>query len=216
MQERMPRMLQKGKLLTGDIGQKLFLYAGEHMNKQDIIAEIIDARGMNRTLSRLAHEILERNGGAENLVLIGLQTRGVDLARRLGRIIEQAEGTQVPVGALDVTPYRDDIGKRSEILKMKSTDIPFNIDDKVVVLVDDVLYTGRTVRAALAAIMDFGRPARVELAEMVDRGHRELPIKADYIGKVYPTSLGEEVAVCLKEVDGVDGVFLVVAKKGKE
>lgn len=181
------------------------------MDNKEILAEIIDAAGLKRTLSRLATEILERNGGAKNLVFIGLQTRGVFLAHRLSAAIKTIEGVGVPVGALDVTPYRDDIAGRHEALKLKSTDIPFSIDGRVVVLVDDVLYTGRTVRAALVALLDFGRPARIELAEMVDRGHRELPIKADYIGKVYPTSRGEEVAVCLHDVDGREGVYLVVA-----
>lgn len=184
------------------------------MDPQNVIAEIIDERGLDRTLSRLAHEIIERNRGAENLVFIGLHTRGVPLAQRLTERIRDIEGMEVPVGSLDVTPYRDDVTKRHEALRMKTTHIPFDIDGKVVVLVDDVLYTGRTVRAALDALMDFGRPERIELAVLVDRGHRELPIHADYIGKVLPTSLGEEVAVRLRNVDGEDGVFLV-AKKSK-
>ncbi len=183
------------------------------MNDPQIIAEVIDGRGLERTLARLAHEIIERNRGAENLVLIGLHTRGVPIARRLAELIRQIEGMEVPTGVLDVTPYRDDVGRRHEVLKLKTTHLPFDIDGKVVVLVDDVLYTGRTARAALDALMDYGRPARIELAVIVDRGHRELPIKADYIGKVLPTSLGEEVAVRLKEIDGEDGVFLVTAKR---
>jgi len=184
------------------------------MADEQILAEVIDAKGMERTLSRLAHEIIERNRGAESLVLIGLHTRGINLAQRLAAKINDIEKLQVPVGTLDVTPYRDDVTQRSEALRMKTTDIPFDIDNKVVVLVDDVLYTGRTVRAALDALMDFGRPARIELAVLVDRGHRELPIKADYIGKVLPTSLGEEVAVRIREVDGKDSVALVY-KKGE-
>ncbi|RMD98978.1 MAG: bifunctional pyr operon transcriptional regulator/uracil phosphoribosyltransferase PyrR [Calditrichaeota bacterium] len=182
------------------------------MASKKIIAEVIDARGLQRTLSRLAHEIIERNRGAANLVFIGLHTRGVALGQRLVDRVQEIEGLHVPMGTLDVTPYRDDVTKRSEALRMKTTHIPFDIDGKVVVLVDDVLYTGRTVRAALDALMDFGRPDRIELAVLVDRGHRELPIKADYIGKVLPTSLGEEVAVKLKEIDGEDGVYLVADK----
>lgn len=179
------------------------------MQNSRVLAEVMDARGLERTLARLAHEIIERNRGAENLVIVGLHTRGVALARRLVERIRAIEGLDVPMGTLDVTPYRDDIGKRSEILKLKTTHLPFDIDGKVVVLVDDVLYTGRTVRAALDALMDFGRPARIELAVLIDRGHRELPIRADYIGKFLPTSLGEEVAVRLKEFDGEDGVYLI-------
>lgn len=182
------------------------------MKTKHLIAEIMDARGFDRTLSRLAHEIIERNRGSENLVFVGMRTRGVPLAQRVIEKIVQIEGRQVPLGMLDVTLYRDDVGKRNESLQIQATDIPFDIDGKVVVLVDDVLYTGRTVRAALDALMDFGRPSRIELAVMVDRGHRELPIKADYIGKSMPTSRGEEVAVKLKSIDGVDGVYLVVDK----
>ena len=179
------------------------------MDQQKPIAEVIDARSLDRTLSRLAHEVIERNRGAENLVLIGLHTRGVALARRLAERIREIEKRDVPVGTLDVTPYRDDIARRKEALRLRTTDIPFDLDGKAVVLVDDVLYTGRTARAALDALMDFGRPSRIELAVLVDRGHRELPIRADYIGKYLPTSLGEEVAVRLKEYDGEDGVYLI-------
>ena len=218
-------------------------------NKKEIIAEIMDARGLDRTLSRLAHEIIERNVGVENIVIIGLRTRGAPLAERLIAKIEAIEGTKVPLGALDVTLYRDDFSKRSEALATQTTNIPFDIDGKVVLLVDDVLYTGRTIRAAMDALIDFGRPARIELqrldedgeptgrplpiapdavvlaggddeqhvrvalAVMVDRGHRELPIKADYIGKTLLTSLGEEVAVRLKNIDGVDGIELVVSHR---
>ncbi len=177
--------------------------------KAKVIAEIMDARSVDRTLGRLSHEIVERNRGVENLVFMGLRTRGVPLAERLQEKIAAIEDFQVPMGSLDVTLYRDDYAKPHDALKMQETDIPFSLDDKVVVMVDDVLYTGRTVRAALDALMDFGRPARIELAVMIDRGHRELPIKADYVGKSLLTSLGEEVAVRLKNVDGIDAVYLV-------
>ena len=180
-------------------------------SKKNIIAEIMDARGLDRTLARLAHEIIERNRGVENLVIIGLRTRGAPLAERLIAKIEGIEGSKVPLGILDVTLYRDDFSKHSESLAMQTTDITFDLDGKVVLIVDDVLYTGRTIRAEMDALMDFGRPARIELAVMVDRGHRELPIKADYIGKSLLTSLGEEVAVRLKNIDGVDGVDLVAS-----
>lgn len=180
---------------------------------KEIIAEIMDARGLDRTLSRLAHEIIERNGGVENIVIIGLRTRGAPMAERLIAKIEKIEGSKVPLGVLDVTLYRDDVSKRSEAMAMQATNIPFDIDGKVVLLVDDVLYTGRTIRAAMDALIDFGRPSRIELAVMVDRGHRELPIKADYIGKTLLTSLGEEVAVRLKNIDGADGIDLVVSKR---
>ena len=181
---------------------------------QSIIAEVMDARGLDRTLARLAHEIIERNGGVGNLVIIGLRTRGAPLAERLIEKIEEIEGVHIPHGVLDVTLYRDDFSRRSEALAMQTTNIPFDIDGKVVLLVDDVLYTGRTIRAAMDALIDFGRPSRIELAVMVDRGHRELPIKADYIGKTLLTSLGEEVAVRLQNIDGVDGIDLVSKREG--
>lgn len=180
-----------------------------------IITEIMDTRSLDRTFARLAHEIIERNRGVEHLVFVGLQTRGAPIAKRLLSKIKDIEGIDVPLGILDVTLHRDDYSMRHEALKMQSTHIPFNLDGKVVVLVDDVLYTGRTVRAALDALMDFGRPSRIELAVMVDRGHRELPIRADYIGKNLLTSLGEEVAVKLQDIDGVDGIYLVASNRDK-
>lgn len=184
-------------------------------SEQRIIAEIMDARAFDRTLSRLAHEIIERNRGVENLVFIGLRTRGAPLAERLIEKIEAIERIKVPLGVLDVTLYRDDVSRRADILSMQTTDIPFDIDGKVVVIVDDVLYTGRTVRAAMDALVDFGRPARIELAVMIDRGHRELPIKADYVGKMLLTSRGEEVAVRLKDIDGADRVDLVAVNRDR-
>ena len=176
-----------------------------------IKARLIDERGLERTITRLAHEILERNKGTRDLVLVGIRTRGAPLAQRIVDKIEQIEGVRVPLGTLDITLYRDDLLRRLKQPRVQQTDIPFSIDDKNVVLVDDVLYTGRTTRAALDALMDFGRPARIQLAVLVDRGHRELPIKADFVGKNIPTSIGEEVRVRLKEVDGEDCVLLVEA-----
>lgn len=166
----------------------------------------MDAADMARAVRRIAHEILERNRGASELVLVGIHTRGIPLARRLAAALAQAEGA-VPVGELDIALYRDDLDRRPTT-RVGSTRMPVPIDDRIVVLVDDVLYTGRSVRAALDSLADLGRPRRVELAVLVDRGHRELPIRADYVGKNLPTSARERVAVHLAEVDGEDGVFL--------
>jgi len=174
-----------------------------------IKAKVIDAEGLQRTITRLAHEIIERNRGTENVVLVGIRTRGVALAERILGKVKAISGNAVPLGVLDITLYRDDVLRRLKQPEVRRTEIPFEIDDRNVVLVDDVLYTGRTVRAALDALMDFGRPARIQLAVLVDRGHRELPIKADYVGKNIPTSVGEEVRVRMMEVDGEDGVYLV-------
>ena len=163
---------------------------------------------VSRALRRIAHEILERNKGADNLVVLGIPTRGVDLARRLVAVMSEVEGRPVPVGALDVTMHRDDL-RRQPTRSPMHTDIPAEgIDDKVVVLVDDVLYSGRTVRAALDALSDLGRPRAVRLAVLVDRGHRDLPIRADHVGKNLPTSHTERVRVLLEETDGVDGVVI--------
>jgi pyrimidine operon attenuation protein/uracil phosphoribosyltransferase len=175
------------------------------------VAEVIllNRADIRRALTRIAHEIAERNQGTAELILVGMRTRGVPLARRLARILADIEGRPVPVGELDVTLYRDDLAVRGLRPALQQTDIPVDITGKVVVLVDDVLYTGRTVRAALDALMDFGRPRRVQLAVLVDRGHRELPIRADYVGKNVPTSRREEVQVRLEEVDGTDEVLLI-------
>ena len=177
---------------------------------------VMDAMGLNRTLARLANEIIETNRGVENLVMIGIVTRGPYLAQRLVDKIEEFEGRRLPLGKLDVTLYRDDMSyrhggllRRTKKPRMQMTDIPFDLDGKVVILVDDVLYTGRTIRAALDALMDFGRPAKIQLVVMIDRGHRELPIRADFIGKELVTSEGEEARVRLANVDGEDGVYLV-------
>lgn len=164
---------------------------------------------MARTLSRIAHEILERNPDAKRLVLVGVRTRGVPLARRLARLVTEAAGAEPAVGALDISLYRDDFTSLAAQPLTKGTDIVFSIDGRVVVIVDDVLFTGRTVRAALDQLIDFGRPARIELAVLVDRGHRELPIRADYVGKALSTARDEAVQVLVKEEDGRDEVLLV-------
>ncbi|MCL5019175.1 MAG: bifunctional pyr operon transcriptional regulator/uracil phosphoribosyltransferase PyrR [Patescibacteria group bacterium] len=174
-----------------------------------IKSKVIDEQGLKRTIARLAHEILEWNKGLEDIAIVGMQTRGVFLAKRISQKLQEIEGKPVPVGILDVTLYRDDFRLRLKQPKVQATEIPFSIDEKNIVLVDDVLYTGRTVRAALDAVMDLGRPASIQLAILIDRGHRELPIKADFIGKNIPTSIGEEISVHLQEVDGEDGVYVV-------
>ena len=166
-------------------------------------AVVLEAPEMARALKRIAHEILERNKGAADLVIVGIRKRGVPLAERLGGEIAAIEGTNPPVGALDVSFYRDDVHLRPP-MEVSPTVMPFNVDGRTVVLVDDVLYTGRTVRAAIDALVDFGRPRRVELAVLIDRGHRELPIRADFVGKNIPTAVREEVMVLLEETDGRD------------
>ncbi len=169
---------------------------------------VLDADQISRTCARMAHQILEANRGAEGLVLLGIPTRGVALAHRLAAAIFDVEGRQLPVGALDVTMYRDDL-RRHPTRAVGRTDVPVEVDDSVVVLVDDVLFSGRTVRAALDALGDLGRPRAVRLAVLVDRGHRELPIRADHVGKNIPTRSGERVSVRLAEVDGVNEVTIV-------
>ncbi len=175
---------------------------------------ILDARGVERIISRIAHEIVERNRGARHLVILGIPTRGVDLARRLASRIAEIEGVAVPVGAIDATLYRDDIALKEKQPFLKQMEIPIPIDEKKVILVDDVLFTGRTIRAAMNALMDYGRPKLVQLAVLIDRGHKELPIRADYIGKNIPTSVDEDVKVFLKETDRVSRVE-VISVKGK-
>ena len=171
--------------------------------------ELMDADRMARTLSRIAHEIVERHPDMKGLALVGVRSRGVPLARRLARRLEEATGNTPPVGALDITLYRDDFTTIAAQPITRGTDIPFSIDARTVVLVDDVLFTGRTVRAALDQLIDFGRPARIELAVLVDRGHRELPIRADYAGKTMTTAHEEVVQVLLEEEDGRDAVLLL-------
>ena len=170
--------------------------------------QIMDVNSIDRAVNRIAHEIIERNQGAGDLVLIGIQRRGVPLARMIARRINEFEGREIPVGILDITFYRDDLTLRSEHPIVNDTEINFEITDKEIVLVDDVIYTGRTIRAAIDAIIDFGRPKRIQLAALIDRGHRELPFKADYVGKNVPTSRTEQVNVRLKDIDGVDEVTI--------
>src|SRR5919106_6500201 len=171
---------------------------------------VMDADRIARTLTRIAHEIVERNKGVEQLALVGIRTRGVPLARRVARTLREITGIDVPTGALDITLYRDDLMRHAVGPQplVRRTEIPFSIDDRKILLVDDVLYTGRTIRAALDALIDFGRPKVIQLLALVDRGHRELPIKADYVGKNLPTSRSESVKVRLAEVDGVDEVLV--------
>ena len=168
---------------------------------------VLDAADVRRVLTRIGHEIVERNKGTNDLVLIGVHRRGVPLAHRLAANLAEIEGRPVPAGALDVAMYRDDIGLRPPAATHE-TDLPVDLSGKVVVLVDDVLFTGRTIRAALDALVDFGRPRAIQLAVLVDRGHRELPIRADYVGKNLPTSLHQDVQVKVIEIDGIDGVML--------
>jgi len=170
---------------------------------------IMTPEDIKRSLARIAHEIIERNKTTGHLVLVGMRTRGVPLANRLAADMEALEGSKIPVGALDISLYRDDLSSVGEQPTVQHTDIPVDIDDKSVVLVDDVLYTGRSTRAAMDALIDLGRPRSIQLAVLVDRGHRELPIRADYVGKNIPSSRDEEIQVQLMETDGTDGVVII-------
>ena len=169
---------------------------------------IMDEMGMKRALTRIAHEIIERNKGIEDVAVVGIRRRGGPLAQRLAARIEEIEGVSVPVGILDITLYRDDLTTLASQPLVHRTEVNFNINDLTIVLVDDVLYTGRTVRAAMDALIDLGRPKSIQLAVLIDRGHRELPIKADFIGKNVPTSHLEEIAVRVKEIDSKDEVVI--------
>jgi len=169
---------------------------------------VLDRTAIQRALTRVAHEILEKNQGATQLALVGIHTRGVFLSRRLVTAIEKIEGTEIPCGEIDITLYRDDVGRSRGLPEVRGTKIPFSVDNMRIILVDDVLYTGRTVRAALDAIIDFGRPRNIQLAVLVDRGHREFPIRADYVGKNLPTARDERVSVRLVECDGEDEVVI--------
>lgn len=178
------------------------------MNRTNM-KKIIDAEGVRRILQRIAHEISERNRGTRDLTLIGIPTQGVHLANRLARILQEMEGNEVLAGGLDTTLYRDDVPRKGPMLQLKRTDIPFSVNDRQVILVDDVLQTGRTIRAALDAITDLGRPRNIQLAVFIDRGGRELPIQADYIGKLLTSPTGsEEIEVHLDEIDGIDEVVI--------
>ena len=182
---------------------------GEQMAVQlEMKAEIMDGQAMQRALRRVAHEIIENNRGVEGLTLVGIQRRGVSLARMLQALIEEVEGVRLPMGVLDITFYRDDLSLLQEHPIVNATDLPFQVQDARIIMVDDVLYTGRTARAAMDAICDMGRPALIQLAVMVDRGHRELPIRADYVGKNLPTAKSEMVGVQVPDIDGTLGVVL--------
>ena len=171
-------------------------------------AQLMDEKAIGRAITRISHEIIERNKGIEDVVLVGIKTRGVPIADRIGKKIQQIEGASVNTGEVDITLYRDDLKKIDVDPVINGSNVQFSIDDKIVILVDDVLYTGRTVRRALDAIIDIGRPKAIQLAVLVDRGHRELPIRADYVGKNVPTSKGEIISVKLSEIDGEDSVTI--------
>jgi pyrimidine operon attenuation protein/uracil phosphoribosyltransferase len=179
------------------------------VTQPELKSEVMDEVAIDRALTRIAHEILERNKGCQDLVLIGVRTRGISLARRLVTKLHAIEGEHVPLGVIDVTLYRDDLRRRPDHPKVERTDIPFPLTDKRVVLVDDVLFTGRTIRAALDGLMDLGRPRSIQLAVLVDRGHRELPIRADYVGRNVPTAIQESVEVRLREKDGIEQVVIL-------
>ncbi len=170
---------------------------------------VMDAKTISRALTRIAHEIVEKNKGAENMAVIGIQNRGAYLAERVAKLIEKIEGVQIPVGLMDITLYRDDVQTKLEQPVVQKTEILFDVVDKVIILVDDVLFTGRTVRAALDQIIDFGRPKCIQFAVLIDRGHRELPIRADYVGKNIPTAKDDRVKVKIKEVDTEDSVSII-------
>ena len=175
----------------------------------NVKACIMDECAINRAIIRIAHQIIEKNKGTENLVVIGIQRRGVSLAKRIVEYINNVESANVPLGILDITLYRDDLSMLSDVPQINGTDIGFSVTGKKVILVDDVMFTGRTVRAAIDAVMDCGRPKLIQLAVLVDRGHRELPFRADYVGKNVPTSLDEAINVLVTEIDGDEAVLLI-------
>lgn len=186
----------------------------EHVVEYRTKAVVMDGTAVERALTRIAHEILEANSGAEGLALVGILTRGADVAERLVALIAEIEGTEPPAGLLDISFYRDDSATRLNP-EVHRTDIPFDVEGRDIVLCDDVLYTGRTIRAAMDAIMDYGRPRTMQLAVLVDRGHRELPIRADYVGKNVPTSAKERVRAYFAETDGTDSVEILEAAGGE-
>ena len=171
-------------------------------------AQLMDEKAIGRAITRISHEIIERNKGIEDIVLVGIKTRGVPIANRISKKIEQIEGSKINTGQIDITLYRDDLKTINTDPVVNGSNIDFNINDKIVILVDDVLYTGRTVRSALDAVIDIGRPKAIQLAVLVDRGHRELPIRADYVGKNVPTSKDEIISVKLSEIDEEDSVTI--------
>lgn len=174
-----------------------------------VIKQLMDATSVGRSVTRIAHEILERNDGPQDIVLIGIITRGDPLAKRIKKLIFEQSNEDIPIGLVDITFHRDDFRERLVVPQVKNTNIPFSLDDKTVILVDDVLFTGRTIRSAIEVLLSFGRPATIQLAVLVDRGHREMPIRADFVGKNIPTHEGEHVKVYLKEIDGKDTVQLI-------
>ena len=178
-------------------------------------AKILKKDGIQRAILRISHEILERNKGTKSLIIIGIRNRGEYLAQRIVKSIKEIDGNKVPLGILDITLYRDDLTEVAEQPVLKETKIDFDITGKIVVLIDDVLFTGRTIRCAMDQLIDFGRPSVIQLAVLIDRGHRELPIRADYVGKNMPTSLNEVVEVKLREVDGIDEVIICEKSGGK-
>ncbi|HLG43803.1 MAG TPA: bifunctional pyr operon transcriptional regulator/uracil phosphoribosyltransferase PyrR [Nitrospirales bacterium] len=179
------------------------------MEVKKVERTVMDTQEINRALTRVAHEISERSRGVESVALVGIRTGGVHLAKRLARKLQEIEGVPVPVGELDITLYRDDLSARKEQPVLRKTEIPFDITDRKVILVDDVLFTGRTIRAAMDGLMDLGRPGEIQLAVLVDRGHRQLPIKATYVGKNLPTALEETVEVYLEEMGEADRVVIL-------
>ncbi len=181
----------------------------DHAGLNSAAKSLLDAEGLSRTLSRIAHEIIERNDDLDTLALVGIRTRGVPLAERLAELIEERSGAEVALGAVDITFHRDDRERATDQPVVTGTDLGFELEGATCVLVDDVLYTGRTIRAAIETLFEHGRPARVQLAVLVDRGHRELPIRPDYVGKNLPTSRSERIQVQLAETDGVDSILLV-------
>ena len=186
----------------------IIIYMAKKLKPEPGAKIMMDEVEMNRVLRRIAHQIIETNKGVKDIILVGVLQRGVPLAKRIAQIMEDQEGNKVPVGELDVSLYRDDLNSKGKYIEVKKSSIPFNIDNRVVVLVDDVIFAGRTVRAALDGLKDYGRASKVQLAALVDRGHRELPIHPDFTGKVIPTAKKEQVKVEVMEIDGVDRVVI--------